>query len=259
MLVPGLAHWHEGQGERGLCFACGWLAMAALCVLTFGSAISALLAGLMLAVHAGSMVDLAWRSRELDDQRTVVASVAIWTAAACLMVIALYLPVQRGVFSVIDARQWMIDSPPMAAGDVVLFRPRANLPALPSPGQVVVYSSAGYSITEQEYHRTTVRRGGFGMDRIIAGPESVVRWRRGVLTINGKPSKLRPLYSDRMPGDFELTIPDGYVCILPSTDGLLATSGDSQLWLSQSLVRQDMILGQAIVRNYPFWRLWWIQ
>jgi hypothetical protein len=258
MLVPGWAHQYEGQFDRGKWYLIGWLAMATLCVFTFGSAISALCAGLMLAAHAGAMIDLAWRSRTLDDQRTLVASVVVWTAAASVVVLALYTPLRMAIFTAIDARQWMIDEPPFAVGDVVLFRPLASLRSLPRPGEVVVYTRQGYSI-QREYHRILQRPAGQGMDRVIAGPESIVRWRHGELTVNGKPAELQAINADRMPGDFELKVPSGYVCIFPSTDTLLSTSGSLEQWTQQSLVPQDAILGRAVVRNYPFWRFWWIQ
>jgi len=258
MIVPGWAHAHEGQWDRGRWYLLGWLAMAGLAVLTFGSALSALLAGLVLAVHAGSMIDLAWRSREFEDERTLFAVVVVWTAVACLVVVGLYVPLRQVVFSVIDARQWMDDEPPLAAGDVVLFRPLVNLSDLPQPGDVVVYSRGGYSL-QQEYHRTLVRPPADAMDRIIAGPDTKVRWRQGKLTVNGQDSSVRPLAAERVPADFELEVPSGYVCIFPSTDSLLATSASLEQWTQLSLVPQHAILGRAVVRNYPFWRLWWIR
>jgi type IV secretory pathway protease TraF len=258
MLVPGWAHWHEGQFDRGRWFLLAWLSMAVLCALTFGSAISAMCAGLMLAVHGCAMIDLAWRSRELDDQRTAMAFVVMWTALAFVVVVPLYLPLRWAVFTRIDARQWMIDEPPLAAGDVVLFRPRARLRSLPQPGDIVVYPRAGYAI-QQGGHRVLMRPAGEGMDRVIAGPESIVRWRHGKLSVNGEPTALRPLNVDRMPGEFELLVPSGHVCIFPSTDTLLSTSGSLEQWTQQSLVPQDAILGTAVMRNYPFWRFWWIR
>src|SRR5262249_46125626 len=151
----------------------------------------------------------------------------------------------------------MIDEPPLAAGDVVLFRPQERLRSLPQPGDVVVYRRAGYSIPQGD-HRVLMRPVGEGMDRLIAGPESLVRWRRGTLTCTGIPTELRPMIADRLPGDFELQVPSGYVCIFPSTDTLLST-GSPEQWIQQAIVPQDAILGRAVVRNYPFWRFWWIQ
>jgi hypothetical protein len=259
MVIPGWGHAHQGQFARGRWFLIGWLATALLCAFTFGSGISAVFAGLVLAVHGGAIVDLAWQSRDLKDQRTAIASVLVTTLAAGVMVAALYIPLQWAVSSVIDARQWLRDAPPLATDDVVLFRPQASLGSLPQPGEVVVYIREGYSIP-QGYHRVLQRlTGDVGMDRIIAGSASVVRWRSGELTVNGETTEWRPINMTHMPGDFELHVPLGSVCIFPSTDAPLSRSGSLEQWLQQSLVRHEAILGRAVVRNYPFWRFWRIR
>jgi len=258
MIIPGWAHWHAGQPQLGLCFFAAWLVMGLLCAITFGSSFSAMIAGFMLAAHAGSIVDLAWRSREYEDQRTAIAAVVIWTTLACVVVICLYLPVRQAVFSRIETAQWLDDEPPLEAGDVVLFRPVARLGRLPEAGDVVVYRRREYTIG-QDYHRMVQRPSAAGLDRILAGPNSVVRWRSGQLTVNGQPSSLRPLNPDQVPGTFELQVPSGYVCIFPSTDALLTGSGSLELWIQHSIVSQDAIVGRAFLRNYPLTRWWWIE
>lgn len=239
-------------------FLLGWLALAALVAFTFGSPISAMLAGFMVAVHAGALVDLLWRSREFDDWPTATIAILGWTAAACLVALVLYVPVRWGILSVVDARQWLIDVPPLQSGDVVLFRPTSNAKTLHAPGEVVLYRTTELSIG-QGSHRVLQRPVGEGLDRIIAGGGSLVRWREGKLTIDGQPSELRPLNPERMPEEFEIKIPSGCVCIFPTTDDMLAAADSLEIWLQQSVVRQDAIVGRAVMRNYPFWRFWWIR
>jgi hypothetical protein len=254
LLIPGWAHLHEGHRTRAALFLWPWIGFALLTALTFGSPASATFAGCMIAVHAGSVIDLLWRSWNPDDGIDISAIVTR-AVTVLLILLAIYLTARWVISQFIDSRRWvMAGGNALAEGDVVLFRPRSYDFELPRAGDVVLYRNPVYLI-QTPGGPNMQRAAGEGLDRIIAGPGSKVHWKNGVLKVDGKVSALRPLDPQRMPSHAELEVPHGCVCIFPTTDPLLPLGNEA--WMQQCNIPQHDILGQVFVRNYPFWRFSW--
>jgi hypothetical protein len=255
LIVPGWAHWYLGEGRRGFLFLLGWLTLAGLTLLTFGSALSAMFAGFMVAVHAGAATDLMWRSREFESGAAAVTAVVCWTVSACIVALALYTPVRWAITQWVDARQWIADAPPLQEGDVLLFRPSSSAP---KPGDVVLYFSDGLNHQDNQ-HRVLQRPVSEQVDRVIAVAGSRVRWSQGTLTVDGQPAPYRPLNPDRLPLKLELRVPDGCLCIFPTTDEFSADFTMAGIWEQRSIVQEGAVLGRVLVRNYPWYRFWWVR
>jgi len=249
LLVPGWAQAYLGDRVRGGRFLGAWLAFGGAGLITFGSQLGAILLGAMVAVHTGSIIDLCWRPRfiEAQFQRGVTA------ALLCAVVLVGYGWLAWSVNGgLIDSRQWIEAGEPFAPGDVVLFRPGAYAGAAPQPGNLVLYRAPDLRRPANPIagHAAAYLFRGQWIDRVIAGPGSRVRWESGKLWVNDEPSELRPLNPARMPDRLEFTVPAGCYCIFPTTDPFVAPADGN------CAVPQGLILGRAVVRNYPPWRIW---
>ncbi|HEX4144636.1 MAG TPA: hypothetical protein VHY91_14110 [Pirellulales bacterium] len=247
LILPGWAQTYLGERVVGQRFFWVWLALALAGVACYGSQFGAIVLGAMVAVHCGSIIDVFWR---LDGVGARVRR-QIATAAGCILVTAAYWLIGVNVHRVVDSRQWIEVGQPFAARDVVLFRPGAYADRAPQPGDVVVYSSQGRAQpTTILGWRAAVQINGDWVDRVIAGPGSHVVWESGQLWVDDQLSDLRPLNPERMPQRLELTVPEQSFAIFPTTHPYFSPAAET------SVVNRGRILGLAIARNYPPWRIW---
>ena len=173
---------------------------------------------------------------------------------AVLLVGAIYVPAGRTVAGFVSSRRLIQTATPFAPGDVVVFRPNAYATALPRPGDVVLYRNQALNVRGMAGRRNArMRIEGEWVDRVIAGPNSRVVWQNGKLTVNGKPSQIQPLNGAFLPARIELVVPGDACCILPTTNPYLMGSFSE----ADCVVYQTQLVGQAVARNYPFWRWWW--
>jgi hypothetical protein len=256
MIVPGWAHVHLGQYERGRIFGTAWIASLVVGMVAFGSTIGAIALGFAFAVHAASVLDLVMQFNEAHGR-----SIAIAAAMTFVLLLAIYVPLGRLGSHIVSSRRLLETGSPFAAGDVVLFRPGAYQTTIAEPGEIVLYRNAPFRTTVDGYFGRTVlaQINGEWVDRVLAGPQSVVRWKDGELTVNGKPSPLRPLNPDRVPSRLEISVPPGACCVFPTTNPYLAQPQAADAFRSQCIVTRSQLSGKVLVRNYPFWRWWWVR
>jgi hypothetical protein len=251
MLVPGWAQRFQGQTQRGRAFFGVWSALLTTGLLSFGSTFGSIMLGLAFAVHAGSALDLLLPVRDRTPQQILIRGLIVG-----LVLLAIYIPPGRVLLHFVDARQWLRSEEPFAAGDVVLFNPRAYVSDEPQVGDVVLFQDSNWFAQAPEY-RHTIIRGGEGIDRVLAGPGSTVSWKEGELWVDGRQSTLRPLNGQALPNQADLRVPAGMYYIVPSTSTIAGVALRSTQ-PDRVLRPRETILGRAIVRHYPLWRWWWM-
>ena len=257
MIVPGWAHIHEGHKIRGRVFMGVWLAAVIVGTLCYGTSLGAVAVGIVFATHASSILDLVLQSNNRNPRTAVIA-----TAMSVTLALAIYWPIISAIPQFVDSRQLLQTSAPFVPGDVVLYNPRAFVGSSPQPGDVVLYRNAEFTAATPERvrgdRRTVTRVRGEWVDRVVAGPNSTVRWDGEKIWVNGEPSSVQPLNPKMLPASLEIQIPAGACCILPTTNPYLAqttlTAGESNC-----IVHDSHIVGRVFLRNYPFWRWWWVK
>ena len=95
--------------------------------------------GLAFAVHAGSALDLLLPVRDRTPQQILIRGLIVG-----LVLLAIYIPPGRVLLHFVDARQWLRSEEPFAAGDVVLFNPRAYVSEEPRVGDVVLFQDSNW-------------------------------------------------------------------------------------------------------------------
>ena len=247
MIVPGWAHFHLGHRARGHLLLSCYLLMLLMSLVTFGSTLSGVALGLLFAVHTAAVIDLLMHTDESATGRFLFTA-----GIMAVLFFVLYAPAGYFVTSIVGARQIRQSAPPFEAGDVVVFNPRAYRSESPSVGDVVVYwmngtSGPGY-----------MRQAGESIDRIVAGPGSVMRWENGRLTVDGKLAEVLPLNPAGIPSGMTAEVPPGHYGILPSTGNWRGMAADPRLWTDACTVPKNMIRGKVYLRHYPWSRWSWL-
>ncbi len=257
MIVPGWAHLHEGHTRRGRGFLGVWLAALFVAAVSYGTSIGAVAVGILFATHASSILDLL-----LQGGHRTLRAAAIATALSVTLALVIYWPIASTLPRYLASRQLLQTSPPFVEGDVILYNPRAFVGASPQSGDVVLYRNSEFTVPTADGARlgrpmqTRVR--GEWIDRVIAGPNSHVRWDGKNFWINGVQSSVLPLGPNALAANFEMEVPSGACCIFPTTNPYLAQLSESA-WRAHCIVPNSQITGKVLMRNYPFWRLWWAQ
>jgi hypothetical protein len=247
LAVPGWAQAYLGNRVQARRFFWSWLGLGLAGLLCYGSQLGAVWLGGMVAVHVGSIIDVSWRRDPVETQAQRGALAAALGVVALVAYGALLWNVQR----VVDTRQWITVGEPFAPSDVVLYRQNAYAGAAPQPGDLVLFSNSSSTLGRTEQgHQARFQTDGQWVDRVIAGPGSRVRWESGALWVDDQASELRPLNPARMPQRLELTVPAGSYCVFPTTDPFIGPAEGT------CFVPRGRIMGRAIARNYPPWRIW---
>jgi len=254
-VVPGWAHFHLGQKVRGRiflglfgCFLLGGL-------LSFGSLLGNVLIGLAMSVHASAVLDILEQDQRGDRLGRVLRAVI----ALVVLLLLFYVPVVYVVGSVAGTRLIQQTMPPLREGDVLLCNYWAYWRSLPSPGDVVLYESAGAEVTGRTPGggNMVVRiEQGERIDRVLAGPGDRVRCRQSVLFINETPSEWQPLNPSVLSFDWDYKIPRGHLCIIPST--LLTPEQFRHAWQHLISVPQGTVRARVYFQLHPLSRLGFI-
>ena len=161
-----------------------WCSALWVGVTTFGSLLSGIAhLARRLPRHAASIIDLLMRSHSLR-----VRPLYLGAAAALVLLLAVYWPAGRLIRHLVDPRQLLQTAAPFASGDVVLFRPHRAEDPLPEPGEVMVYQNVPFRTTSQAtpgYPAVPLQIRGEFVDRVVAGPNSKVRWDGNVVFVDG--------------------------------------------------------------------------
>ncbi len=256
MILPGWAHAYLGHKERGWVFFCAWIIALAVGIVAFGSTAGAIALGLSFAVHAASVLDLL-----LQVNQTSPRSIMIAAALTIAVLATIYVPVGRAASGYVSSRRLIETAEPFASGDVVIFRPGAYATMLPQTGDVVLYRSTPFNAEapRRAWRQAVYRIGGEWVDRVIAGPDSTVRFEDGILLVNGEPSPFMPLNPQNLPSLLLVQVPRDACCILPTTNPYLPGTQDGDTFASRCIVPRSQIVGKVILRNYPVWRWWWVR
>jgi hypothetical protein len=261
MLVPGWAHNFTGQKVRGLIFLGVYLAFLLPGILLFGTPGGSVLLGLAFSAHASSAMDLIFQRHGPMPSR--MATTFVTTA---LLGVLLYLPAGWLLTRVAEPITINFDDFPFQDGDVVLVNQWAYLRTEPVPGDVVLYNTQGHFGWSEplrgEVHGYMRIHAGQGIDRIVAGPGSLVLWERGKLLVDGKPSSLQPLAPQNLPPRLKSRVPDEAYLILPSTVNVRANPNvqvPDTVWQNLAAVPRSQIVGRAYLRKLPWNRFWFIR
>ena len=257
MIVPGWGHLYQGQTRRGRGFLGVWLAAVFVAVFAYGSTFGAVAVGILFATHSSSILDVLLQG----GHRTIRAAL-IATALSVTAALVIYWPIATAIPNFLASRQLLKTSPPFVQGDVILYNPRAFVGASPQTGDVVLYRNAEFTVPTASDapldRQTQTRVRGEWIDRVIAGPNSHVRWDGKQVWIDGVVSSVQPLGPIVLSTSVEVKVPSGTCCIFPTTNPYLSQATES-VWRTHCIVPQSQIAGRVLVRNYPFWRWWWAQ
>jgi hypothetical protein len=247
-LLPGWAHWHAGYRLRGAIVALVyWPALLAM-LSTVGTEWGTFWLGIILAVHAASIIDLLIAPYQTRFERYVLMPMC-----AAVIVAGLYWPIGYWATSRIFVRRMLAPTAGISSGDVVWFRHLAADAPNVQPGDIVLYDTGNARIRLDT--RLNFQVAGDRIDRVIAGPGSRVRWREGHFEVDGQPVPWLPLGSIEGPAEWSIDVPAGCYCIVPSTVPLpnvpRASSHLGQLWTMLAVVPAQHIRGRAFLCGYP--------
>jgi len=272
-LIPGWAHWHAGYRLRGTVIASIYWASLLAMVATIGTPWGATWLGVLLAVHAGSLIDLLVAADQSRFERCVVVPLL-----AIAIVTAFYWPIGYWVNSQIFVRLLQAPIGEFSSGDVIWFRRLAASNPNVRPGDIVLYDIGNQTIPLANHRAFQVN--GDRIDRIIAGPGSLVQWRDGHFEVDGQPTTWMPLgmadapegftlrvhdravghmqaeqWNDSLAG-WSITVPADSYCIVPSTVPLPnlphASANLREFWTKLAVVSAGRIQGRAWICGYPF-------
>ena len=119
------------------------------------------------------------------------------------VILAIYFPAGWLVLHVATPQRLLLESPPFAAGDVLLCNPSAYWRSDPRPGDVVLFDVPMHEVRLPPAARFVLPNvpanvpvfanvGGLGIERLLAAAGAKVQWKAGQLTVNGRPSAWRP-------------------------------------------------------------------
>ena len=243
--------------RRGRGFLGVWLTSLFVAALAYGSSIGAVAVGILFATHSSSILDALLQG----GNRTLRAAMFA-TAISVTMALVLYWPLASTIPNYLGSRQLLKASPPFVQGDVILYNPRAFTEASPQTGDVVLYRNAEFIVPTASDtplgRQTQTRIRGEWIDRVIAGPNSHVRWDGKQIWIDGALSSVQPLGLNVLATSVEVKVPPGTYCIFPTTNPYLSQATES-VWRTNCIVPHSQIVGKVLLRNYPLWRLWWAQ
>lgn len=255
-VVPGWAHFYLGQKVRGRVFLGLFLFFLACGLLQFGTLLGNVLLGLAMSVHASAVLDILQQEQRGDRLGRVVRAVLV----LAVLFLLFYLPIVTAVGSVAGPRLIERDMGPLREGDVLLCNYWAYWRLPPSPGDVVLYQSAGALVTGRTpggaNQQIRIDRGE-RIDRVIAGPGDRVRCRKGVLLVNGTRSEWQPLNPAVLAFDWELDVRPGHLCIIPST--LLTPEQFHQAWQYLVSIPAQSVLARVYFQLQPLGRLGFVR
>ena len=214
IIVPGWPQYYQGRLRRGRRFFGAYVVALLLGLFFAGTNFGSLLLGLALALHACSVLDVV-----LNEPASSFGGVA-FRAAACLLVLTLvvYVPLSRLVLWVATPMQLLQDSPPFAAGDVILYSQFAYRSADPQPGDIVLCDipTVRVPLGIAARNNAMIDVGGLRIERLLAGPGTTVHWAAGRLSVDGQPADWLPLSLDAMPAEFTLYVAQGCYLMVPA-------------------------------------------
>ncbi len=261
LIVPGWAHLHAGLRIRGWFFLAAYLPLLLIGVTRWGTQLGSIAAGLAFSVHASSVIDILIRQGTVRFPKmmalafvvSLVLALFIYGPAGWLLARRLAVPIE-----------YAHDAPPFQRDDVVLINRWAYALTSPQRGDVVQFRPNGAARVadpnQRAFHRRLIYEQDELIDRIVGLPGDRVVWDAGKLTINGTPVAWTPLLPKRLPPHLDITVPDGFYLILPTTSiGAADAARPEAYWTFAGLIGRNDILGIAYLRVAPLSRVWLIR
>jgi type IV secretory pathway protease TraF len=252
IFVPGWPQLYLGRKLQGRIFFWGYLACLPLGLLYAGTVIGGLLLGLAISLHASSIADLVIAHADNRESRLLYS-------IACLSLVALvlYIPAVELIVRVAMPQQFIMDSPPFQAGDVIIYNPSAYRHAAPQVGDMVLYRLPyARFYGQREGHRNVIYdfTGQTVVGRLIAGPGQKITVEKGRLMVNGELSPWSELFADRFREGFTVTMLSDNYFILTGLAGAPINPIPNELWLQLSNVSRANISGKVFFRTQPLWQ-----
>jgi len=252
MAVPGWPQLYLGRKLQGRIFFWGYLACMPLGLLYAGTNIGSLLMGLAMSLHAASVADIVISHSNERESRLLYS-------IACLSLVGfvLYLPAYRLITRVAVPQQFMMDSPPFQAGDVIIYNPSAYRHSEPQIGDLVCHllpNNRVNALDRTGHHVIYDFTGQVIVGRIVAGPGQEIVFEKGQLTVNGKPSPWSQLFAENYQEELSATLPaDGYF-VLTNIPRTVNNPIPVNLRVRFSFAPRESIIGRVYFRTQPLSR-----
>lgn len=252
-VVPGWSHLYLGQRTRAHLFFWSFVACLLQAILSLGTQFGSIAVGLAFSVHSAAASDVF--NQGLGHGTTVMQigrSILVTIGLAVLI----YLPIAWALSRVALIREVQIASGPLQPNDVVLVNCALRGADWPRPGQVIVYELNAGNVQGWSSGREHVYYAIFGerLDRVLARAGDQIDWNRGVLTVNGVVSSLRPLNPVGAPARVRLTVPAEHVFVLPTTSPRLRELPEAE-YAQLACVPVANVAGSVCLRYRPFSRM----
>jgi hypothetical protein len=239
LLLPGFSLFVNGRKKVGAVFVVLYLAALVCFVVWLGFPVSSAGYGLMIAVHASSIVFL--ESCTLRDKYEF--HLRFLLAVATLL--AVWLLVYRPVVKFAEANWWQ---PMVVQGRVLVMKP-AKFRSSVQRGDRVLYSIGGNAGYQAHGEGAVWVRSGFGWGPVLAVAGDTIRFSTNVFFINGQAQPRLP----HMPVAGEVQVPEKHWFIWPNLDisghGNVGEASISATMLQLAVVSQNQYVGEP----YPRW------
>jgi len=227
--LPGFAFFALGRRMLGRLFVAGYLLGFLVFVVALGYFAANVAYGLMISVHATSIIFLEglWLAGDRFRVRLI--------AAICTLLMVwglIYAPLVRFV-----ENHWLL---PLRVGNHVVVVHRTASRAIQRGDRLA------YQISEDQSGMARVYiREGFGIERVLAFPGDRVRFAPGKLFINEQPVAAMP----HMPAEGEFVVPEKVWFIWPALDirlrGGVPEADISAAFQRLAMVPENEIVGKA--------------
>jgi hypothetical protein len=204
LLLPGFALFVNGRKKVGMAFVGIYIASLVCFVVWLGFSISAVGYGLMISIHASSIVFL--QSCTLRDKYEFGVRFLLAVGTLFLVWLAVYRPVAKFA----EGNWW---TPMLIQGKVVVMRPmKPGGPVLRSDR--LLYSIGGEQAGNVHSEGGVGIRTGFGWGPVLAVAGDTIRFSTNAYFVNGNPQPRLP----HMPVTGEILLPEKHWFIWPQLD-----------------------------------------
>lgn len=177
MLVPGWPQLYLGRGDPGRIFLGGYFFTLLLGLALAGSTLGNIFLGLAISCHACSILNIT-----ITHARHLSSRVFYSFACVVMLMVLVYGPAEWLIGRVAVPRQFLVDVPPINAGEVFLYNPSAYHHSPPQNGDVVYYRM-NRTVFGGRYDLRTPEVVG----RVFAGPHQTFTCAEGRILVDGRP------------------------------------------------------------------------
>ncbi len=242
LLLPGYSLFVGSRKMVGAAFVAIYLASLVCFVVWLGFPIGGAGYGLMISIHASSIIFL--ESCALRDKYEF--GIRFPLAIATLLVV--WLAVYRPVVKLAEANWWR---PMIVQGRVMVMKP-AEFRDSVQRGERVLYSIGGSEGGYAHGEGAVWVRSGFGLGPVLAMAGDTIRFATNVFFINGQAEPRLP----HMPTTGEVQVPEKHWFIWPNLDisghGNVGEDRISSTMLQLAIVSENQYVGKPFKRW--FWR-----